>query len=186
MDGQQTPGSMLEVYMHAIAGRTNDDFLDRINMGVGNYSYAEYWQQVRAFRRGLFADAGMTRKLMAKARRQAKKAVVDAIYAENGDRAILARIGDTPDTDGLSKREYFEEHADDIWQSLGDEEYSQAEHQAWLVNQVTGLSMDWTPPHWRMLKMRHEASRSKDARLIDNLFGRPPEGPDMQALEEFE
>jgi hypothetical protein len=189
MKGEQTPGSMLEVYMHALASRTADDFLDQVNLGIGNYSEAEYWQQVEAFRKGLYADSAMTQKLIEKGKREALREVVDAVFEER-DRAILDNIRNLPEPDdGQTRRGYYEEHADDIWRNLGDhEEYTAAEHKAWLVHETTGISRDWTPPHWRMLKMRHEASRSKNARLIDNLFGRPPEpsGGDMQMVDDFQ
>jgi len=180
---------MLEVYMHALASRTGDDFLDTVNLGIGNYTDAEYWQQVSAFRSGLYADSAMTKKLIKKARREALRGVVDAVY-DNRDRAILDNIDNLPEPkNGQSKQGFYDEHADDIWRNLGDHEgYTAAEHKAWLVHEVTGIPRDWTPPHWRMLKMRHEASRSKDARLIDNLFGRPPEpsGGNMQPVEDFQ
>lgn len=189
MQNDRTPGSMLEVYMHALASRTADDFLDQVNLGIGNYTEAEYWQQVETFRKGLYADSAMTEKLLKKAKRQALREVVDAVY-DDRSRAILNNIRDIPERgDDQSKQEYYDEHADDIWRNLGGhEDYSAAEHKAWLLQETTGLSKNWTPPHWRMLKMRHEASRSKNAHLIDNLFGRPPEpsGGDLQAVDDFQ
>lgn len=185
----RTPGSMLEVYMHALASRTGDDFLDTVNLGIGNYSEAEYWQQVSAFRRGLYADSAMTEKLMRKAKREALRKVVEAVF-DDRDRAVLANISNLPEKeDGQTKSGYYDEHAEDIWRNLGspEDDYSPTEHKAWLVSETTGIPRDWTPPHWRMLKMRHEASRSKEARLIDNLFGRPPEpGNNMQMVDDFQ
>jgi hypothetical protein len=182
---------MLEIYMHAVGNNTGDDFLDTINLGVGNYDEPEYWQQIDTFKTGMYADAAMTRKVVRRAILETKMRIVDAIYGD-GDAKLLER-GDVahPRPDGLGKGEYLEEHMDDVWDGLGipEEGYSTEEHQAWMVNRATSLGMDWTPPHWRMLKARHEASRSKDARLIDNVFGRPPENaapaPAAPAAEEF-
>lgn len=184
---EQTPGSMLELYMHALANSTQDDFLDSINLGVGNYTKAEYWQQIEAFRNGLYADSAMTRKVIERAKTQTQRRLVEAIYtkAESGRDAQILNNVDYPEPSPgeVSRQEYFDEHIEDIWQELGVKgEYSKTEHQAWLVHVCVGIDLDWTPPHWRMLKARHEASRSKNARLIDNLFGRPPE-PDARAMD---
>lgn len=190
----QTPGSMLEIYMHAVSNHTSDDFLDTINMGVGNYTSGEYWQQINAFRNGLYANSAMTRTIIQQAIKQTQKRLVDAIWDKERfgrDAQILRSIDyPVPDIDENNitrhKQEYLEEHMEDIWENLGDlNDYSTHEHQAWLVHMCTNLDMDWTPPHWRMLKARHEASRSKDARLIDNLFGRPPDPSDMPNMGDF-
>jgi hypothetical protein len=178
---------MLEIYMHAVSNSTADDFLDAINLGIGNYDDAEYWQQVESFRNGLYADSAMTRTIIERAKLQTQRRIVDAIYDEGRNARILRHI-DHPDPEDMTKEQYFDEHMEDVWEDLGvdtaEVSYTTHEHQAWLVHVCTGLDMNWTPPHWRMLKARHEASRSKDARLIDNLFGRPPE-PDMRPMEDF-
>lgn len=187
---EQTPGSMLEIYMHALANSTNDDFLDTINLGVGNYTDGEYWQQVTAFKRGLYADSAMTKRVIERAKTETKKRMVEAIFDERDDAQVLTGVDYPEPEEGQTREEYYEEHMEAVWEDLGfttssGEQYSTAEHQAWLVHVCTGLDMDWTPPHWRMLKMRHEASRSKRAHLLDNLFGRPPE-PDARAMEDFQ
>jgi len=184
---EQTPGSMLEIYMHALKNSTGDDFLDSINLGVGNYTDGMYWQQVESFRNGLYADAAMTEAIIERAKLQTQRRMVDAIF-DDEDARILRHVDFDEPGEGASRQEYFDEHIEDIWQGLGvdkeGEQYTTSQHQAYLVHIATGLELDWTPPHWRMLKARHEASRSKNARMIDNLFGRPPE-PDLQPMEDF-
>ena len=188
MNGQvaQSPGSMLEIYMHALNNSTADDFLDTINLGVGNYEDAEYWQQMESFKDGMFADAAMTDKIVRRAKLETKKRMVDAIYSESESR-ILNGVS-YPDPGDMSKRQYLEEEMEEVWRNLGDpsRDYDREEHQAWLVSACTDIDPDWTPPHWRMLKARHEASRSKGARLIDNLFGRDPNPRQMRPMEDFE
>jgi hypothetical protein len=181
---------MLEIYMRAVDNTTGESFLDAVNLGVGYYSDEEYWQQVEAYRNGLYADSAMTEKVIRRAVLQTKRRMVDAIVDGRHDARLLKRV-DYPDPgDGQSRQGYFEEHIDDVWEDLGyetadGESYGTHEHQAWLVHVCTDLDMDWTPPHWRMLKARHEASKSKGARLIDNLFGRPPE-PDPVPMGDYE
>jgi len=183
---------MLEIYMEAVENKSGDSFLEEVNLGVGNYSDGEYWQQVESFRNGLYADTAMTQKIVERARLQTQRRLVDAIYGDGDDR-ILRHI-DYPDPEESGtppKKEYLENNMEEIWQGLGyesrdGESYSATEHQAWLVHVCTGLGTDWTPPHWSMMMARHEASRSKGARMLDNLFGRPPEPDNMQPMEDFQ
>ncbi len=173
---QQQPhaDSMLEVYLRVLEGETNDPFLDEINLGSGYYDAKEYWLQVESFRQGLFAEAGMVRVVMERARLETKQAIVDAIFNRPNSEDLKGIDYPDPDEVELSQEEYFEEYAQQIWEGLGWEEegWSKHQHQAILVARSTGISQDWVPPHWRMLKMRHKASQSKDARAVDNLFGR--------------
>ena len=161
---------MLELYMSAIDGKTGDPFLDEINLGTGNYTNREYWLQVDEFRNGLYAESAMSRKILERAVRETKEAMVDAIF-DRPDAAELRNV-DFPDTEGFTRAEYLDQHMDRVWNGLGHGEYTKHEHQAWLLDQYTGINRDWSPPHWRMLKMRHEASQSKDAHALDNLFDR--------------
>jgi hypothetical protein len=192
----QTPGSMLELYMHAMENGTTDDFLDAVNLGIGNYTDAEYWQQMEAFKNGMFADSSMTQKVVERAKLETQRRIVDAVVEGRDGARVLRQIDyeEPPDygpggPDVSDRREYFDKHIRNIWEGLGyvtedGEQISKQAHQAWLIKTVTGLDENWVPPHWRMLMARHEGSRSKEARLIDNIFGRPPE-PDAQPVEDF-
>lgn len=181
---ERRPNSMLEVYMSMLAGNTGDDFLETINLGTGNYTNDEYWQQVQSFRNGLFAESAVSRHVLEKARRETKEALVEAIF-ETPEAQILDGVSYPAPDDDTSQREYYNEHADEIWESLGTAEMPPSRHKAVLVNEVTGLGMNWSPPHHRMLKMRHEASQSKGARALDNLFDRVKEFQGGEPSEEF-
>lgn len=177
------PSSMLEVYMRAISPQTQDDFLQDNNLRLGNYEDAEYWLQVESYRYGMYAQAGMTRRLMERARYETKCRLVDDIYdcPEDFERVDYLKPIDFPDTGDQDRQAYYNEHASDIWGSLGfvtdsGERVSVFQHQADLVAYYTGVEKAWTPPHWRMIKMRHEASSSKNSQALDNLFERVQEG----------
>jgi len=165
---------MLEVYLRALDGDTNDEFLDDVNFGVGNYTDAEYWQQVESFRRGAFAESAMTREIIERAREETKHSIVDAIYDNPDQAAILEGVTYTAPSE-MDRNDYYDEHADDIWESLGTANMAAPEHRAVLVHEATDIAKDWTPPHWRMMKARHELSQSKGARALDNLFDRVKE-----------
>lgn len=192
LDGQQAsdkPSRMLEIYMAALNGETGEPLLDRINLGTGNYTTAEYWQQVDSFRAGMFAESALVRKIMERARHEAKEAMVDAIWEGRHGSGLLKHVDfvDPDDSECETREEYFDEYSDLIWEGLGTEGFPPSEHRAYVVHQATGIPMDWEPPHWRMMKMRHEASQSKGARALDNLFSRVKEfrGQDGP-LEEFD
>lgn len=201
--GGQGPTSMLEVYMHALDSPVGDDFLDQSNLGLGNYGTKEYWQQIQSFRNGLYADAGMARRIIDRAIYETKRKMAGDAFDRpkqisfkhpNPDSYIKALIEqhdieleekmDEDETIAVLRSQswvrqsYIEEFQDEIWQDLGDEEISMVSKQTEMVTRYTGLTTNWVPPHWRMLKMRHEASRSKGARLIDNLFERVREVKD--------
>ena len=161
---------MLEIYLRVLEGETNDPFLDQINLGTGFYSNKEYWMQVESFRQGLFAESAMVGVLMERAREETKRELVRLIF-ECPEHQELRPIN-YPDPAEYSQEEYYQEFAEQIWESLGTEQYSTYQHRAILISRLANIGEDWTPPHWRMLKMRHEASQSKDARALDDLFGR--------------
>lgn len=163
--------SMLEIYLRVIDGRSNDELLDEINLGTGNYTSGEFWLQVDSFRMAIYASAVMVRPIMARATHEAKRALVDAIY-ERPDARELADVWYPDPAANTTREEYFQENADDVWSNLGDDPEERIKQQAQLIESLTGLESDWTPPHWRMIKMRHNASQSKDAQALDNVFGR--------------
>lgn len=194
-EGGPGPTSMLEVYMHAIQSPVGDDFLDKSNLGLGNYGHREYWQQIQSFRNGLYADAGMSRRLIERAIYETKREMAKAAFrrpdqvdfTHRDPEQFVEKYIDDNDLDEdydelrcdeVVEEAYVEEYMDEFWNNLGDEETPVWKEQARMVEQYAGFDKNWVPPHWRMLKMRHEASRSKGARLIDNLFERVREVKD--------
>lgn len=164
----EEPKSELDLYGSALGPTTVDDeFLQRTNFGLGNYSSREMYQQVESFRDGLFADAAFSSVLLERAVDYTKRRLAEQQWQEE--------YGDQDDPD-VSRREYIEANADDIWESLGSvedrEEPSPQQAKLDAMAKHAGVTSDWVPPHWRVMKMRHEASRSRDARLLDNVFGR--------------
>jgi hypothetical protein len=151
------PSSELDIYGSAIESTTDgDDFLSRNNLGLGNYSEREYWQQISAFRQGMFADAAFRRMVLSRAETQTKRALAEELWDELSERTKERK----------SKRRFLREKAEEEWQTLSDDQ------KAAKMKEVTGIGETWDSPFYRMLQARHEASRSKFARLLDNLFGR--------------
>lgn len=152
------PGSTVEVYSEATSPTAeDDDFLSANNLGLGNYSKKEYYQQVDSFRKGQFADAAFGRRIVRLGKRQTQLAMARDKWDTLSDEERAAVD---------SKREWLHERGQELWNAL-DERERWARFAA-----ETNISKNWTPPFWRMMMMRHEGSRSISARLLDNLFGR--------------
>jgi len=175
--GAHQPTSMLGVYMHAIQSPLGDDFLDQSSLGLGNYNSKEYWLQIQSFRHGLYADAALTRRVLERAIHEAKRKLARDCYNRPDQMMVAFPQPNKPEDDEFgddyeTEEEYIERAADQIWDDLGTEDMTTVDHQVMMIEKYAGIDKNWVPPHWRMLKMRHEASRSKGARLIDNLFER--------------
>jgi len=164
------PSSDLDLYDKAVDPPLSDDFLNSNNLGLGNYSDGEMWQQVESFRMGLFADAAFSDKLDARRIEETQRQLALEGYAyinDDGQRKEFSGWADLTERSQANKdrRRYIEERGEEIWETLPEERQYQA------TIECTGMP-NWMPPHLRMVLMRHEASRSKGGRTQDNLFGR--------------
>lgn len=86
-----------------------------------------------------------------------------------------------PDEDmQMDRRRWIEAKKADIWDiqiddSVGgfeDRQEVKQERRREIVENYGRGDIHWQPPFGRLLKMRHEASRSIGSRLLDNLFDR--------------
>jgi len=150
-----------------------DDFLESVNLGVGNYTGAEYWQQMESYGHYLYGAAAFQRKLLERAIHQTVVQVAreeDTLrwVTDNGD----SRSKHIPDreknavSDRYESREEYLQQIKSIWDDLP------AHKQKELLEDKAGVSDSWIPTHARMMTARHEASRGKGARILDNVFGR--------------
>lgn len=67
------------------------------------------------------------------------------------------------------RSEWLQRRGEQIWETLSETERGRQ------VAKVTGYDGTWRPPHWRMIEVRNETSRSLGGRLLDNLFSRVEE-----------
>lgn len=126
------------------------------NLGLGFYSGKEYWQQVKSFLKGLYGFTAFRNKLV-------KKSIIE-VQRRLGKQAFN-NLGDEEKkelTQTRGFREKIREMGKKKWSELSDKK-----KQKYVTN--------WIPPHWRMMFFKHETSRSKDARLLDDIFGRHKE-----------
>lgn len=194
-DTEQQSGkatSQLDLYNEAVQSTVDDSTLSGNNLGLGNYSSAEYWQQIEAFQHGLYADRAFSRKIEQRAIHEAKREIALEGYAfydtkkddvetidgwndldeDERKAAWEDRFGDG---EPLTRRRWVRGVGDEIWADLDKEQRGEA------LRDCTGYEGNWKPPQWRMMLARHEGSRSKGAHLLDNVFGRVSEVKDETA-----
>ena len=172
--GRDGPVNELDMYNRAVEPPVDDDFLGSMNLGLGYYSSREYWQQVESFRQGLYADAAFARPLNQRAIEEAKRGMgleawnnLDEDEREKKDRRRFIRAKGEERWQGLMPSKTASEYT-----SQQEREEEAARRRRHAIDNYAETSLGFTPPHWRMIMMRHEASRSRGARLLDNLFGR--------------
>ena len=169
-DGRGGPNSELDIYAQVLDDASDKDAVAG-NLGLGNYEKAEFWQQVQSYYDGLYAVEAFAERLGDRAREECKRELADHGFDwDNGDGTTTHLVGwrDLTDEERAEKdrRRYLEARGEELWDQLDTRRRRNA------VAELTNVSESWRPPHLRMLEMRHEASRSVGARLIDNVFGR--------------
>jgi hypothetical protein len=177
------PSRPVEVYSDATEPTASDDeFLANNNLGLGNYTRKEYYQQVDAYKKGEFADAAFGRRIIRLGKRQTQLALGRQAWADL-DAEERARICDPDRGECAGRREWIRAEGRRRWDDgpgIGEYDLSRVddidglrETLRWnAFAEETDISKNWQSPFRRMLLMRHEGSRSIGSRLLDNLFGR--------------
>jgi len=170
--------SELDVYDKALRSPGVDGFLESENLGLGFYEDAERWQQIESYRFGLFGDRVFGEPLIDRVIDETKRqlAVKGKQFYDAESQAPKSMTGwdelneeqknKLKTEEKIDKRRYIEDQGEEIWKSLSEKQRREA------IEIATGTDRKWTPPQWRMLMARHETSRSRGARLLDNVFGR--------------
>ncbi|WP_148708200.1 hypothetical protein [Haloferax sp. Atlit-12N] len=162
------PQSSLEVMEKAIESTDRDQFLSDANLGLGNYKDAEMWQQIESYKAGMFAEAAFSETILERAIDEAKVELALngwTFWSEDENRYDWKPLEEVEGHDEESPDD-IRERGETIWHELPDAEKAAA------LEDLVGLTGEWTNPFYRMMMARHETSRSRDARLIDNIFGR--------------
>jgi len=176
--------SQLELQDTIISGADGVPILDHVNLGQGNYRDDDYWQQIRSYRRGLFLHTAWQSTIAKRAVRETKfKLGLEGYNAFYDSVAEDVAQYDPVDLDPLreqdpdeisagdSRRIQIMERGDEIWERLGEPDQDVSKQQAAALMEKTGVGTDWMPVSWEMVVGRHEASRSRDAELIRDVFG---------------
>lgn len=164
--GRDTPSTQLDLYNRVIEPQTDDEFLNANNVGTGVYEDGEMWQQVELFSQSMVADAVFSAPLEGRARQEAKREIARSGYDYEVKRgpndverqSFPAYENRDEQVQDLSREEY----ADLVWDELPELVRYDA------MRQLAGYSPSKRDPFARTLLSRHEFSRSRDGRLVDN------------------
>lgn len=168
--------SELDVYSEAVESSADglDEFLESINLGLGNYSEKEYWMQIEAYKDYLYGSAAFERPLLERAIHETCIRIAeedDKIrwVTEDGEvrtRNVPDRVKDASEEGYEPRRDYLRRIQRDVWSEMP------VHIQRQYLEEKSGVDEAWVATHGRMIAARHEASRGKGARMIDNIFGR--------------
>lgn len=162
--GEHGPKDELDLYDAATEPQVEDPFLSETNLGLGNYGEQELWQQVESFKQGMYAQAGFGKLVL----RRAVKETIHGLGAEAWSRLEEEQKAEH------DRRRWILNKGRERWNEAAsiDDEQEKQEKMKDLLRQHAGVDEEFTAPHMRMLMVRHEVSRSRGARLMDNLFKR--------------
>jgi len=168
------PRDELDVYHDATTPTASvDEFLEENNLGLGFYkSESELYQQVERFHDGMYSSAAFKRKILRRAVQETKRelALRGEQFYDKRDMDVVSVTGwtelDDEEQAERSRREFLEKTGQEIWQRMNNHQRIGA------LEIVAGIDREWAPPHVRILMAQHELTRSRDARTLDNLFGR--------------
>lgn len=151
--------------------------LRETNLGLGKYDDDYKWQQVRSYRKGLYAWIAFGRVLTDRKLFETKFKLgrdgYNPIYDEREmDVQQFDPLEESDVDDEESTWSAAIERGREIWQRLGDPTEPISDEQLAAVMQKTGIVEEWQPLFWELVAGRHEVSRSEDAELLrDALTG---------------
>jgi len=195
-NGTRQPRDQLDLYNSVVDSTAVDPFLDRQNLGLGNYKEREMWQQVESYRHGLYASAAFRRLIDERATEQTKREIAIDGYEytipdTTQQRTMKGWAEMTPEErrekwekelrhsedEPFDRRRWIERHGEQLFEQLQKDTHEEARRfpATEAIKEIAGHSGTWDPAHNRMLMARHETSRSRGAQLLDNVFGRVKE-----------
>lgn len=184
------PQDQLDLYQEVIDSPEIDGFLDENNLGLGNYSGREMWQQVQSYRDGMFSSTAFARTIRDLAIEETKWELglngwemrIDGdrlkwtgwngLDDEERQDQWAAELADADD-EFMDRRTWIQRQGEWIFEDLVQQRIEGERYPAReAISEIANYDGQWDPPHFRMMMVRHETSRSRGARLIDNLFER--------------
>jgi len=164
-----------------LSSSESNPLLSETNLGLGKYDNDYKWQQVRSYRKGLFAWVAfgnvLSKRQMYETKYKLGEEGYNATYDESSrDVPVWLSWEQTAKEDfdnesrsswsGKLKRGRY------IFKRLGEPGKVLNRDQIAAIQEKTGLVDDWLPMFWELVAGRHEVSRSEDAELLrDSLTG---------------
>lgn len=172
VDSEEVVGQVLE--------SPNGEIFDGSRFGLGNYDDKLYWQQVRGFRKAfityqMFGPELRERAIVETQRKLATHGTFRLNH--NGDAVNYDPYEDLDDADKADSKwadgdgQTLEEYGQQIWEDLGSPESDGlSTQQQKAMQKHAGVSDRFVSVFESLQDMRHEGSRSKGARLVDNVL----------------
>jgi hypothetical protein len=165
-----------------LSSSESNPLLKDTNLGLGKYDDDYRWQQVRSYRKGLYAWIAFGNVLTKREFYETKvKLGAEGWHSVYDDDEMTVRTWESWDEAEGKHAEVGDEESTwtaklrrgrHIWKLLGDPERVITRDQIAAVQQKTGIVDDWKPLFWELVAGRHEVSRSVDAELLrDALTG---------------
>lgn len=191
-DQTRRPSDELDLMNEVANESVNDKFLSKQNLGVGNYNSKEMYQQIQSFKNGLYSESAFGKLLYRRAieETQTKLAKEGWRYVDPFDNEVVEIKGWvelSPDEradiwedelqrtdEQMTKRRWINRRGEEEFETLIERRSRDAGRAPAreAMSELAGWDGEWQSPHLRMIMARHETSRSRGARLLDNVFGR--------------
>lgn len=161
-----------------LASSQSNPLLRETNLGLGKYDDDYKWQQIRSYRKGLYAWIAFGRALNQRRIYETKMKLgeegYNAIYHDlEADVKTYTPFDEDEDKeDDQSIWTAIRRRGEKIWKQLGDPEEVLTDAQLSALHDKTGIAEEWKPIFWELVSGRHEMSRSDEAELLrDALTG---------------
>lgn len=170
----QRPSDELDMYGDILRQSDANPLLENTNLGQGNYDTDYLWQQVRSYRKGLFAYIAFAGVLSKRAVHETKiKLAREGFSHWNDEKGRVDQFDALDESDRKDNESIWtaeRRRGEEIWQSLSDDRTPLSEKQAAALLEKTDVSDEFMPIFWEMAAGRHEVSRSKDAELLRDML----------------
>jgi len=169
-----SPRDELDMYSEILRPSGSNPLLEDTNLGQGNYDESYLWQQIRSYRKGLYAYTAFSGVLTKRAIYETKIKLAREGFTHYNESTEDVEQWDSLQEEDIDDDESYwtaeRERGEEIWNSLSDDRTPLSEKQAAAVFRLTNISEEFMPIFWSMVSGRHEVSRSKDAELLRDML----------------
>jgi hypothetical protein len=153
------------------------ELFEGTGFGLGNYDESLYWQQVRGFRKALVAHLAFADTLHKRAIAETKLKLAKEGFSYVNDRQETKKWKAWDELDDGEKAESkwadcdgqtLQQRGEEIWSDMASPFESLTEEQRAALKAKAGVDDRFVSVFESLQDMRHEGSRSKGARLLDN------------------
>lgn len=170
----------LDIQARIISSSSSNPLLRETNLGLGKYDDSYKWQQIRSYRKGLYAWIAFGRTLSERKVYETKlklgeegyNAIYDNVDSDVKQFDAFDESDWSWDAEETSRWTAVRARGEWIWTRLGEPNEVISDEQFAALANKTGVVDEWQPLFWELVAGRHEMSRSEGAELLrDALTG---------------